>query len=44
MYSLWTVSNPDEFIIPQEVVVFGQHMGAKYPLHKEAERVDNFRN
>jgi len=35
-----TVSNPDEFIVPQEVVVFSQHMGAKYPLNTEAEPVD----
>jgi len=37
--NLWTVSNPDEFIFPHEVIVFSQPMGAKHPLPKEAEPV-----
>ena len=42
MSSLWTVSNPNEFIFPHEVIVFSQHMGTKHPLTKEAEPVDYF--
>jgi len=42
MSSLWTVSYPDEFIFPHEVIVFSQHIGAKHPLPKEAEPVDYF--
>jgi hypothetical protein len=40
--NLWTVSNPDEFIFPHEVIVFSQTMGAKHPLPKEAEPVEKF--
>jgi hypothetical protein len=42
MSSLWTVSNPNEFIFPHEVIVFSQHMGTKHPLTKEDEPVDYF--
>jgi hypothetical protein len=42
--NLWTVSNPDEFIFPHEVIVFSQPKGAKHPLAlpKEAEPVEYF--
>jgi hypothetical protein len=40
--NLWTVSNPDEFIFPHEVIVFSQPMGAKHPLPKDAESVEYF--
>jgi len=42
VHFLRTVSNPDEFIFPHEVIVFSQHMGAKHPLPKQAEPVDYF--